>query len=249
MSIESNGFFSVPKIIVGPPGCGKSEFIRRQALIEGKILLHCPCRKDRTLREGRQLLHIWAKRTDNSVIWLEGADDLTPESQAFLRRISETHSPQVSFVLECRNAAKFQEPIRSRYLIHRMNRPSWNDLISTIADNIVNPNIKKEIEEYLLPSEYSYRRFNQCLDLAQNSPEEWKNVIENRKNEYTIDFKKINYKNTYWAGLNPQTLIERIFYEKEDSNCPRIEDLFSKYEKTLRNHGSFWALLYGMSLY
>jgi hypothetical protein len=238
-------FFDVPKIIVGPPGCGKTEFIKRQAEKEGKLLLHCPCRKDRTLREGRQLLHLWAKRTDNSVIWLEGADDLTQESQAFLRRISETHSPQVSFVLECRNAAKFQEPIRSRYIIHRMIRPTWDDMIiSTNPGAKVCSKTLDEVKEYLLPFEYSYRRFNQCCDLAINHPIEWKNVLETRKKEKNIDLNNFNYQNTYLEGLNPQTLIEEKFIKNSFRNSADKERFFKNYEKTLRNHGSLWALLF-----
>jgi hypothetical protein len=239
-----NSFFNIPKIVVGPPGCGKTEFIKKQAEKEGKLLLHCPCRKDRTLREGRQLLHLWAKRTDNSVIWLEGADDLTQESQAFLRRISETHSPQVSFVLECRNAAKFQEPIRSRYVIHRINRPTWNELISTNLNKMVSQKILSEIKEYLLPLEYSYRRFNQCLNLALNSPNEWNNSVEARKNEIKINYDNITYENTLLKGLNPQTLIEEKIIKNKFKNSLEKEQFFINYEKTLRNHGSLWALLF-----
>lgn len=239
-----NSFFNIPKIVVGPPGCGKTEFIKKQAEKEGKLLLHCPCRKDRTLREGRQLLHLWAKRTDNSVIWLEGADDLTQESQAFLRRISETHSPQVSFVLECRNAAKFQEPIRSRYVIHRINRPTWNELISTNLNKMVSQKILSEIKEYLLPPEYSYRRFNQCLNLALNSPNEWNNSVEARKNEIKINYDNITYENTLLKGLNPQTLIEEKIIKNRFKNSLEKEQFFINYEKTLRNHGSLWALLF-----
>jgi len=253
--MNNQSFFDVPKIVVGPPGCGKTGFIRKQAEKEGKLLLHCPCRKDRTLREGRQLLHLWAKRTDNSVIWLEGADDLTPESQAFLRRISETHSPQVSFVLECRNAAKFQEPIRSRYIIYRMMRPTWNDLLSTnpsILSQFTTQSLN-EIKEYLLPSEYSYRRFYQCLDLASNYPDEWKIAVKTRKLEKNIQINDLNYKNSYGSGLNPRTLIEKQFEGLNVRNTVEKEKekefFFKKYEKTLRNHGSLWALLFSQCDY
>ena len=87
-----------PIILTGPPGCGKSYWIQKYAEQLRKQLFVCPCRKDRTLRDGRQKLHIWARRTEPAILWLEGADDLTPEAQAFLRRILETHAQDVLFI-------------------------------------------------------------------------------------------------------------------------------------------------------
>ena len=101
-----------PIILTGPPGCGKSYWIQKYSEQVRKQLFVCPCRKDRTLRDGRQKLHIWARRTEPAILWLEGADDLTPEAQAFLRRILETHAHDVLFILECRDAGRLQEPIR-----------------------------------------------------------------------------------------------------------------------------------------
>mgnify|MGYP000256177403 CR=1 FL=1 len=112
----------------GHAGCGKSYWIQKYAEKYQKQLFVCPCRKDRTLRDGRQKLHIWARRTEPAILWLEGADDLTPEAQAFLRRILETHASEVLFILECRDAGRLQEPIRSRCKIKRMYLPTWNEL-------------------------------------------------------------------------------------------------------------------------
>jgi DNA polymerase III delta prime subunit len=47
-------------------------------------------------------------------VWIEGADDLTPESQAFLRRILETVSPSVQCILECRDPNRITPAIQSR---------------------------------------------------------------------------------------------------------------------------------------
>lgn len=66
---------------------------------------------------------IWGRRREPVILWLEGADDLTPEAQAFLRRILETHSSDVQFVLECRDAGRLQEPIRSRCALRRLSPP------------------------------------------------------------------------------------------------------------------------------
>jgi hypothetical protein len=104
----------VPIILTGPPGCGKSYWIQKYAEKMGKQLFICPCRKDRTLRDGRQKLHIWARRTEPAILWLEGADDLTPEAQAFLRRILETVSTSVQCILECRDPQRITPAIQSR---------------------------------------------------------------------------------------------------------------------------------------
>lgn len=103
-----------PIIVVGPSGCGKGKYIQELAEREGRVLLRCFCRKDRTLRESRAKLHEWAFRRESSLVWLEGTDDLTPEAQSFLRRILETYSASIKFCLECREIERLQEPIRSR---------------------------------------------------------------------------------------------------------------------------------------
>jgi hypothetical protein len=85
--MDSTVSSKIPIILTGPPGCGKSHWIQKYAEENRCQLFVCPCRKDRTLRDGRQKLHVWARRTEPAILWLEGADDLTPEAQAFLRRI------------------------------------------------------------------------------------------------------------------------------------------------------------------
>jgi len=230
----SVSFFSNPIIVTGPAGCGKSYFIKRKAAEEGKILLHCPCRKDRTLREGRQILHTWAKRSENSVIWLEGADDLTPESQAFLRRISETHSPFVSFVLECRDGSKLQEPIRSRYSIWNVTRPNWDEL------NREFPELEKysEIKMYLEPWEYSYRKIQHCFDLIQNHPEDWQKWVDTRQREMNIDMQFLlntPVKDLQQLGLNPNKLIEKYLRKKPE--------LLLDYGDYVFHNGNPWAFL------
>jgi len=170
-----------PLIITGPPGCGKSYWIQKYAQEIQKQLFVCPCRKDRTLRDGRQKLHIWARRTEPAILWLEGADDLTPEAQAFLRRILETHASEVLFILECRDAGRLQEPIRSRCKMKRIRLPSWSDLDHYLS-NIRGLN-RSEIKEYLTTNELSYRRAKQCAQLQLHYPEMWAHTLEHRRKE------------------------------------------------------------------
>ena len=161
-SLFTNEFGLTPNILfMGPPGCGKSYWIQKYAMDVKKQLFVCPCRKDRTLRDGRQKLHIWARRTEPAILWLEGADDLTPEAQAFLRRILETHASDVLFILECRDAGRLQEPIRSHCVIKKMHLPTWTNLEQYLTSTFHGIR-SSEIKEYLIPNEYSYRRAKQC---------------------------------------------------------------------------------------
>lgn len=166
-----------PLIITGPPGSGKSHWIAEYAAQQRKQLLTCSCRKDRTLREGRQKLHIWGRRREPVILWLEGADDLTPEAQAFLRRILETHSSDVQFVLECRDAGRLQEPIRSRCSLRRQSMPTEADLRAFAKGDV------EAIVDYLLPNEYSWRRFQQCIYLQAQNPALWAEVVEGRRRD------------------------------------------------------------------
>ena len=229
---------NTPIILTGPPGCGKSYWIQKYAEQLKKQLFVCPCRKDRTLRDGRQKLHIWARRTEPAILWLEGADDLTPEAQAFLRRILETHASDVLFILECRDAGRLQEPIRSRCIIKKMYAPSWEDLEQYLSNFNINVG---EIKGYLKTNEYSYRRAKQCAFLNLQHPSIWKNVIAHRKQENDIlktqnADELINY---IKSGYSPEQLLTEHL-----SN----ETILRDYGKCIDVSGSLWAFL-GSALY
>jgi hypothetical protein len=224
-------------IVTGPSGCGKSHWIQAYAKEKGRQLFVCPCRKDRTLRDGRQKLHIWGRRTEPAILWLEGADDLTPEAQAFLRRILETHAPQVQFILECRDSSRLQEPIRSRCTLHRINQPTWDQLVASVAD--IRKINMEEIREYLLPHEYSYRRINHCIDLMLNLPDLWIYTRDHRIQERvaiaTADGNKIP--EYMLQGYNPEALLyDRL--QNEGTN-----KLLLDYGECLERSGSLWAFL------
>ena len=229
-----------PIILTGPPGCGKSYWIQKYAKEVNKLLFVCPCRKDRTLRDGRQKLHIWARRTEPAILWLEGADDLTPEAQAFLRRILETHASEVLFILECRDAGRLQEPIRSRCIIKRMYPPKWSDLEDYIKNTYKGINMN-EIKEYLNTNEYSYRRIKQCIFLQLYYPEMWANTINHKKDELNIlsNLSSNNIINYIKSGYNPENLINKCL-----SNNKNLKD----YGKCIEQAGSLWAFL-GSALY
>jgi hypothetical protein len=224
-----------PIILTGPPGCGKSYWIQKHAQQLNKQLFVCPCRKDRTLRDGRQKLHIWARRTEPAMLWLEGADDLTPEAQAFLRRILETHASDVLFILECRDAGRLQEPIRSRCTIKKMMYPSWLQLDSYLTESFPLSN-KAEIKEYLHPNEYSYRRIKQCVVLQQQYPEVWKRTMEHRvKEREEVEHLTPNDLVRYIKqGYHPEWLAMSLL-----SN----ESVLKDYGTCIELSGSLWAFL------
>lgn len=237
MSENVTNFFLVPRIVTGQAGCGKSYFIKSRAMKEGKQILHWSCRRDRTLRDGRQMLHLWAKRSEKSVIWLEGADDLTQESQAFLRRISETHSPLVSFVLECRDTSKLQEPIRSRYSIHTITMPTITEFKN------IYPEINYyDIDKYILIDEISHRKIKSMINLAKNHPEDWlrfKDGYESQKN-YNFTLKKNEISNMMIQAWNPNFFIKRLLHYK---NKYKNIDIINSYSEFIFNNGNPWAYL------
>lgn len=226
---------TTPMILTGPPGCGKSYWIQKYAEEIQKQLFVCPCRKDRTLRDGRQKLHIWARRTEPAILWLEGADDLTPEAQAFLRRILETHASDVLFILECRDAGRLQEPIRSRCRIKKMVLPKRVQLESYLKSAFHGVR-SGEILDHLELDEYSYRRAKQCAYLQQHVPEEWKSVqlhrIKQQKEQSQLSSSKILH--YIQEAYHPEEFLYSMVCN---------ETVLKDYGDCMECDGSLWALL------
>lgn len=107
-------------LVCGEPGTGKSRWIREEAIVAKARLFRWNVRTDRSLREGREVLHQQVRSKERMFVWIEGADDLTQEAQAFLRRILETASTNVTCVLEVREMWKLSPPILSRCTVVSM---------------------------------------------------------------------------------------------------------------------------------
>ena len=107
-------------LISGEPGTGKSRWIREDAAASRAKLFRWNARVDRSLREGREILHQQVRSKERLYVWIEGVDDLTQEAQAFLRRILETASTNVTCCLEVREVWKLSPPILSRCTIITM---------------------------------------------------------------------------------------------------------------------------------
>jgi hypothetical protein len=224
-----------PLIVTGSPGCGKSYWIQKHAEQLHKQLFVCPCRKDRTLRDGRQKLHVWARRREAAILWLEGADDLTPEAQAFLRRILETHASDVLFILECRDAGRLQEPIRSRCKMKRIRSPTWDQLEDYLTGTYHGLNTE-EIRQYLHPNEYSYRRAKQCAFLQQHHSEQWRELVRHRQMEEdaTKNINASHMMDYIQQACHPEVLLRPLLQKDE---------ILKEYGKCMEVSGSLWAFL------
>jgi hypothetical protein len=116
-----------PVLLVGPSGVGKSHLIQELADKQKLVLYSYNCRRDKTLREGRNKLINWVFLKEPCIVWLEGADDLTIEAQSFLRRSLETYSRAVILILEVRDTAFLADPLRSRCRTFIIERPCMDN--------------------------------------------------------------------------------------------------------------------------
>jgi hypothetical protein len=107
-------------LVSGEPGTGKTRWVREEAAFAKAKLFRWNARVDRSLREGREVLHQQVRSKERLFVWIEGADDLTQEAQAFLRRILETAAPNVTCALEVRELWKLSPPILSRCTVVTM---------------------------------------------------------------------------------------------------------------------------------
>lgn len=122
-------------VLVGPPGCGKSLFLRF-ALADRRVL-NIECTANSGLRDVRGSIHIFAcgaKSATDKLRWIvfEHADNLTSDTQAFLRRMLETTIETTRFVFECRSVGAISEPILSRASIVNISVPDDTEIVYEI---------------------------------------------------------------------------------------------------------------------
>jgi hypothetical protein len=122
-------------VLVGPPGCGKSLFLR--FALANRRTLRIECTANSGLRDVRDTIHIFAcgsKTADMPLRWVvfEHADSLTSDTQAFLRRMLETTVETTRFVFECRDVGAISEPILSRATIVNVSAPDETEILYEI---------------------------------------------------------------------------------------------------------------------
>jgi hypothetical protein len=207
-----------PLFVVGPMGCGKTTYIQKLAKEQKRELLHFPCRKDRTLREQRSRIHEWAMRSEPSLLWLEGTDDLTPEAQSFLRRILETYSTNVFFCLEARTMESIQEPVLSRCNILRIRMPTRNDIYRYGVESLgLSDALVTRIIDAIPHYSLTYRQFLTVRDIYHNHPSLWeKMAMANTKYETSMDTL-----DAVKSGISPYTYIydglEKLAADDQDT--------------------------------
>lgn len=149
-----------PILLTGPPGVGKSHWIHQVAKKNKVSIYSYNCRRDKTLREGRNKLINWVFLKEPCIVWLEGADDLTIEAQSFLRRSLETHSQNVFLVLEVRDTSCMADPLRSRCLTVILEPPSKENCLEFIRKQ--SPQLPEQTCRGIIASipdlELSYRK-------------------------------------------------------------------------------------------
>lgn len=176
-------------LVCGPSGCGKSSWIRKRAKENKLHLIRYTVRTDRSLRQGRPLLFAQHRSAEPTLIWLEGADTLTSDAQAFLRRILETAGTNVEFALEVRDETTMSPPLISR--CQRIIMPS----ISLRKESAI-----KQIEKR------GYAEMRKVRQTHQNKLETWR-VGANPCESIMLAKQQ---------GLIPDTLIHTLLAKEKD---------------------------------
>ena len=221
-----------PIFVVGPPSSGKSHYIRQLAVREGRTLLSCPCRKDRTLREQRAVIHEWALRAEPTLLWIEGTDDLTPEAQSFLRRILETYAPSVRFCLEAQSLESIQEPILSRCEIIRRTVATDTELYTHFGRKYGSATLNDIFQK--TPSK-TYRQLEMAATLATSYPSLWAHLGKVQEGQKTLSIAN-HPMELYVAAKNPWTILLSNFDTYSYDSQKLLIDCIA-------NNGNPWAAL------
>jgi DNA polymerase III delta prime subunit len=221
-----------PIFVVGPPSSGKSHYIQELARREGRTLLSCPCRKDRTLREQRAVIHEWALRAEPTLLWIEGTDDLTPEAQSFLRRILETYAPSVRFCLEAQSLESIQEPILSRCEIIRCVPATETELYTHFGKKYTTQ-ILNDI--FARTSKKTYRQLEIAATLATSYPNIWMHLGRVQSEQALLTDADHSMK-LYTAAKNPWDILLAKFDTYSYDSQKLLIDCIAK-------NGNPWAAL------
>jgi DNA polymerase III delta prime subunit len=152
---------TVPHLLLcGPPGCGKSLFLR--IALDGYAVLRIDCTANAGLRDSRDSIRAFAKggRTATGHFrWIifEHADALHADTQAFLRRMLETTAAHTRVVLEVRDVGTITEPLVSRTSLIHIRAPEEPEVIYELLRRTKFEVSKEIIKEITIKSKQNLR--------------------------------------------------------------------------------------------
>ena len=200
--------------LVGPPGSGKSHWVQERAKKSGARILRIHARVDRSFRDGRPLLFAMHRASEPTIVWIEGADVLTPEAQAFLRRIIETCSKHVEFILETRDETRISSPIKSRCITIYFDLPFPNKSWRSIQHDEQFTKLPKRVRDSIL--------------VTRDIEDKWLNEV------ITDPIRAVQ--NARIQSLDPAILLEKVLQRLD----PLKRDMYRRAWGTGR---SIWGLL------
>jgi len=176
-----------------------------------------------------------------NLIFLDEADNLTPDAQAALRRPMEQYAKTCRFILSVNNSNKIISPIQNRCQVFRFHQLELNDIRSAIATIEKGEGIemKPDARSYLAAvSEGSLRKAINLLYTMSLQP----NVIEVSDIQSLVDF--VDYgqieqllkacgkgeverafkiiDDLYWNGFSVQDILSKTFdVVKRSEKIPR----------------------------
>ena len=147
-------------LLCGPPGCGKSLFLR--LVLEGRQVLRIDCTANAGLRDSRDSIRAFAKGGRTATggfrwILFEHADALHADTQAFLRRMLETTAAHTRVVLEVRDIGTITEPLVSRTTLVHVRAPEETEVIYELLRRTQFEVPKERIKEIAVKSKQNLR--------------------------------------------------------------------------------------------
>jgi hypothetical protein len=208
-------------LVSGEAGVGKSFFIRQEAKNHNAKLFRWNVRIDRSLREGREILHQQVRSKEPLYVWIEGADDLTQEAQAFLRRILETSSVNVVSMLEVREPWKLSPPIISRCIpINMTSKYSFRSVKNSKLANQYNliPIVKPLKREDILNGLSYFTDGPPCngwIKLSTQSNRDIRNIVNlatRMQSEDEYNWNNLEkYTHNYWSLIKNINIFDKYF--------------------------------------
>lgn len=101
------------------------------------------------------------------IVYLEEADEITPQTQRALKQFLEDTSESVRFILTCNNVNKIIPPLRSRLHEYYFSTSDVNDVTEYVAKILINENIKFNLDTVDLYVSQAHPDIRKIVNLVQ----------------------------------------------------------------------------------